>query len=144
MSERIASLVTIAESGIRLEEITTRLRALEEEKMRLEENRKNLEAVKSGQKEIHRWAEVVADFFTNFESRFLAAPPAEQKVLLRELVERIIIDRERNVALVYIWLLPKGEVRGVDDLLAQKKKGGQIPDLLLAVPPTGFEPVYWA
>jgi len=97
MSERIASLIAIAESGIRLGEVTDRLRELEESKGRMEEKKKNLEIVKSERKEMQLWAELVAEFFRNFESRFLDAPMAEQKVLLRKLIHKIIIDRDRNV-----------------------------------------------
>ena len=53
----------------------------------------------------------------NFEKWFYSISAAEQKVLLRKLIDHRVIDRENLVAGVYLWKLPKGEVVQIDQLI---------------------------
>ena len=138
-SEKIASLLTLAESGIKLTEVTSRLRILEETKRDLEEKKQQFLNIKAGKKDMLRWAERVKEYFSNFKDRFQLIPVAEQKVILRKLIERIIIDRENRVAKVYLWQLPKGEVKQIDQLIDQERRV-----FLQGVPPTRFELVFQA
>jgi site-specific DNA recombinase len=138
-SEKITALLALAESGVQLSEITSRLRELEETKKNLEEKQKHLHTLQAGKKDILRWAERVVDFFRNFEKMFTAITAAEQKVILRKLIERIVIDRDTLTAKTYIWRLPKGEVAGIDQLIDTERRV-----FLSGVPPTRFELVFQA
>jgi DNA invertase Pin-like site-specific DNA recombinase len=137
--EKITALLALAESGINLSEITSRLRKLEETKRDLEDRQKQLLTLQTEKKEMLRWADRVADFFQNFEDRFFNISAAEQKVILRKLIERIVIDRENLIANVFLWRLPKGEEKQIDQIIDQERRV-----FLQGVPPTRFDLVFQA
>ena len=138
ISARIVSLLALAESGVKLDEITVRLRDLESIKDDLEKRKQQLETVKAEKRESLTWADQVARFFKHFEDRVLAASLAEQKVLLRKMVQRIVVDREKKVVRLYAWRLPKRGMRQIDDLLASEI-AGQKCVFQTSVSPTRFE-----
>ena len=86
-----------------------------------------------------RWADRVACFFRNFEKRFYSFTAAEQKVVLRKLIERIVIDRENIIARTFIWRLPMGESTQIDQMIERERSV-----FISSVPPTRFELVFQA
>ena len=78
-------------------------------------------------------------FFKNFEQSFAEAPIAEQKALLRQVVQEIVVDHKRRIATCHLLKVPRREYEEVGDLLGQELKTH-----VSNVPPTGFEPVLQA
>ncbi len=58
----------------------------------------------------------VREFMSTFEERFKKAPAFEKKVLLRKCLSKIIVDRERKVARVYVRPLPDVDPRLTEGL----------------------------
>ncbi len=135
VSRSINSLLSIAEKGINLDEVTERLQVLKEEKTKLENLKKNYMVMDRTKSYNQNIVEKIAEFFSNFEQHFERAPRSEQKALVAQMVEKIVIDQKTRTAKVYILKLPKQE-------LGNLNKGNCVP--LMAVLPTGIEPVYRA
>jgi hypothetical protein len=83
-------------------------------------------------------AERIAKFFSEFEQRFATAAPSEKKVILHQLVDKIVIDRDSKKAICYLRRLPKFESTVLDELIERACTP------LLIVPPTRFELVFQA
>ena len=77
-------------------------------------------------------------FLEEFERHFSHAPICERKVIIQKIVDRIEIDREKNIAKCYLLRLPKGESKLVDEMIEKERTH------LLSVPPTRFELVLQA
>ena len=138
IEKKISSLVTLAERGINLDQITDRLKELQREKDKLSGLKKEYLANENTIAHNNNLTEKVAEFFRNFEYHFNNANPGEKKALINQMVERIVIDRENKVAKCFLYRIP----RGVIEEILQQKRGGLTP--LLIVLPTGIEPVLQA
>ena len=77
-------------------------------------------------------------FISRFEQHFDHAPMSERKSMVRQLVDRIVIDRTRRVAMCYLLKIPKGAGKIVENLLEKERTH------ITSVPPTRFELVFQA
>ena len=65
-------------------------------------------------------------------------PISERKSIIRQLVDKIEVDRGRRVAQCYILAMPKSAGKFVEEMVENCRTH------LMNVPPTGFEPMLQA
>jgi hypothetical protein len=73
---------------------------------------------------------------SKFDVQFQQSTLSERKVFIQKLIDRIDVDRGRNVVRCYLLRLPKGSGNIVDEKI--ENAGAQLRD----VSPTGFGPVF--
>ena len=134
VSQAIKNLLTIAESGIGLEELTTKLKNLERQKSELEFAKQSCDRMEEKKAHDLHTMEKVAEFFNDFEKRFENAPMSERKALVHQVVEKIVIDQETRIAKCYLLKIPRQDL----GVLGKNKEGEGIT-YLWKVSPTRFE-----
>lgn len=82
LAQKITSLVSLAEIGVKMEEVATRLRELERQKTELEYVRRSCEAIEEREAYDDGIAKKVTESFSNFERHFDQAPISERKALV--------------------------------------------------------------
>ncbi len=133
ISNQISSLISLAEKGINLDEIAGRIKELESQKARFELQLSQFQYSIPDQQQITEVAGNASQFLDDFDNYFSVAPISERKSMIRQVVDRIVIDRERRVAKCFLLKIPRGAGKIVEDLLQGEKTH------MLSVSPTRFE-----
>ncbi len=105
--QKIQNLLTLAETGMHLECVAERLKALEDELRDLES--KQPDSHKCAERRLPSNAEIkeaVRAFLDDFESDFGKAALPERKELVRKVIDKILVDREEGSVTVYVRRLP--------------------------------------
>ena len=131
LAQKIKSLLSLAELGVNMEEVATRLKELERQKVELEYAQKSCEAIEEQEAYDDTIAKKVAGFFSNFESHFEKAPISERKALVHQVVEKIVIDQKTRIAKCYLLKIPKQDLGLLD-----KKRNIDKKTSLMGVSPT--------
>jgi site-specific DNA recombinase len=132
LDQKIKSLLSLAELGVNMEEVATRLKELDRQKVELEYAHKSCDAIKEREAYDDTIAKKVAEFFSNFESHFEKAPISERKALVHQVVEKIVIDQKTRVAKCYLLKIPRQDLGLLD-----KKRDVNEKTSLMCVSPTG-------
>jgi DNA invertase Pin-like site-specific DNA recombinase len=132
---KIENLMRLAEEGGSVKTVAARLRELEEIQEKLKEEQLRLQKHYPHKEREMDIVREVSSFLENFETNILTARIEEKKELLRKVVEKIVVDRERRKVSCYVRVLPKLPTvrdfsRTSTSLLGQK------------VALTGIEPVF--
>ena len=138
LGNQISSLITLAEKGIKLDEIANRITGLQDQKASFELKLKQKTLLDPTRKEVDATTQKAAEFVRDFQTKFEKAPISERKSMIRQFVDQIVIDRERRIAKCSILKIPKVAGKIVEELLENERTH------LSSVPPTGFEPVFQA
>ncbi len=138
LNNQILALVALAEKGVKLDEVADRMKQLEQERLLAEQRVKEAATAKPPKEEIAKALDEARAYFREFMRNWREGTNSERKSLIRQVVDRIVIDRERRVAKCYIQAMPKSVGRTLDNLLENSRTQ------ILTVPPTGFEPVLQA
>ena len=82
------------------------LQAVEREIENLNRQKERIEKVKQDKGLIDEVGSRVADFILNFEEKIARAPLHEKKELIRRIVSKIEVDRDKNVVRCYVRKVP--------------------------------------
>ena len=104
---KMKHLLDAVENGIGVETILPRIKELEQEKERLNQEFENKKRVVVCKREAKTAAEEVAKFFLNFQGTFAHASVLEKKLLIRQVVLRMVVDRGKDVIQCVMTKLPK-------------------------------------
>jgi hypothetical protein len=121
---------------VNVDEIVERSRTLESEKQALQIQHRQLKAPIRGNKDIEQIVKAITEFFNGFDLHFQKAPLSVRKALIQNFVDRIDVNRERNVARCYLLSLSKGSGNILDQMIENERTH------LKEVSPTGFGPVF--
>ncbi len=103
---KIQNLLKLAENAsVQSEAILKRLNELEQEKQRIESRIAQL-TVAAGSVGLADVGKSVAEFLLNFEQKFKEAPMHERKVLVKQCISRIVIEKENKIARFYVRRIP--------------------------------------
>ncbi len=138
LGHQVSSLIALAEKGIELDQIAKRIKQLEAQKASLDQQLTQRTSSTPKQKEVEAVANKATEFLKRFERHFNKAPISERKSMVRQVVDRIVIDRQRRVARCFLLRIPKGAGQIVEKLLEKERTH------IANVPPTRFELVLQA
>lgn len=102
LNNKISSLIALAQKGVKLEEILKRIKQLESERSIVEVKVGHLTYPKPARMQVTKALDETVAFFDRFTQAFNGAPISERKSLVRQIVHRIAIDRDRRVATCYL------------------------------------------
>jgi hypothetical protein len=77
-------------------------------------------------------------FFERFKENCSGAPMSQRKSLVRQIVDRIVIERDRRVAKCYLLAMPRSAGKIVKEIIENSRTP------IMSVPPTRFELVLQA
>ena len=103
---RIDTLVKVMERGVDIENIIRRIRELEEERKRMDEERAKCLETQIPRQAVQDLAGQIAQELTNLETALQGGNFFERKQLIRQFVRQIIVDRIRMKAVCYIKKIP--------------------------------------
>lgn len=138
LNNQISSLITLAEKGVKLEEVAKRIKQLESERSVVEAKVKHLKCPKAARMQITKAVDETVAFFGRFKQDCNDVPISERKSLVRQIVDRIVIDRDRRVAKCYLLAMPRSAGKIVEEMIQDGRTH------LMSVPPTRFELVLQA
>jgi predicted nuclease with TOPRIM domain len=138
LDEQISQTVqrmTLAEKGVNIGEIAERIKTLQLERSNLEIRIERLNSIKPTRGRFEQSIDETVKFFERFEHHFECASISERKNLMRQVIDRIVIDRKRRVAQCYLLAIPRSNSLSSPKISTTHISG---------VPPTRFELVFQA
>src|ERR1051325_281655 len=118
--DKIHNLTEAIEKGSAHDSIFSRLGELEDEKKVLGMRLSTLENTSKRQIDPQLVSKEVARFILEFESKIQTVPPEEQKLLIKKVISKIVVDRDRNVVQFFIRRIPAVSPQ-LEELLQNKK-----------------------
>ncbi len=129
---KIKNLLAFVEGGKVPESALDRMLELEDGKKKLEDELRELneQTRTHSTSQINGIKGVVRNFFQNFEENLHNASPFRRKELIRQIVDKILVDPDKNEINCYVNQIPKGTLPPTQKYW------------VLHVAPTGIEPVF--
>jgi YesN/AraC family two-component response regulator len=134
----INNLLSLAEKGVNLESVIKRIKDLETQQ---DELKNQLETIKQKNGSFtltpidrKRVVQIVCSFLENFEKNFDRVSAPEKKELIRQVVEKILVDRKERKARCFIRRFP-----GLENDQVFGTKAGLVGERVAL---TGIEPVF--
>jgi hypothetical protein len=111
---------------------------VESERSVVEAKVKHLTFPEPARMQIPKAVDETVVFFGRFKQGCNEVPISERKSLVRQIVDRIVIDRDRRVAKCYLLAMPRSAGKIIEEMIQDGRTHLQV------VPPTGFEPMFQA
>ena len=104
--EKTRRLTEAIEKGMAVDTIYCRLKELEDEQQLLKMRLSTLKAATKQRFDPAKLSEEVARFILEFETKIKTVPIEEQKLLVKQVISSIVVDREREVVQFYVRRVP--------------------------------------
>ena len=106
-STKLQNLLALVERGVSLDTILPRIKEIEAEKARLERESERSERVLINRHAVKDAAQEAARFLLGFRDKMGRATILEQKILIRQIVQRITVDRAKDEISFDLMRIPK-------------------------------------
>ena len=93
-----------------------RLKQLKGQKIKLESRLEELQRLESSQEEVRSIISESIQFISSLEYTFKNGLPDEKLILIRQCVEKIVIDKENNTAEINIYIVPTNNLKEVEEI----------------------------
>ncbi|HLP17939.1 MAG TPA: recombinase zinc beta ribbon domain-containing protein, partial [Bacteroidota bacterium] len=131
----ILETLSLAENEQTRRALMDKLGSLESEQTKLEIKISSLKSESRAERDFISLAHSVKNFMTKFESIYTNAPLYERKEIFKKCLQKIVVDREKNVVRVFVWVIPA--VYGLPHLDMFKNKSALTSDELVSARSSG-------
>ncbi|HCA81470.1 MAG TPA: hypothetical protein DEP53_17200 [Bacteroidetes bacterium] len=105
--QNLMKAIEVGTNGNAVEFLTNRLSELLNKEQDLQRKLHQIQSeLTDAHDHVSDWSDAVARFVLNFETEFESAPIEDRKSLIRKCIARIVVDREKGVAKVYVRRIP--------------------------------------